>query len=54
MRDEIQMLTWIFQPSTTFMTSAIAYILMPDMSTVMKANEIPLRARVASPYRSCK
>jgi len=31
------------------MTSAIAYILVPDMSTVMNAKEMPLSARVASP-----
>ena len=43
------MLKWMFQPSTTFMTNAIAYILMPDISTVMNANEMPLKARVASP-----
>jgi hypothetical protein len=43
------MLTWIFHPRTTFMTRAMAYMLMPDIRTVMKANEIPLRARVASP-----
>jgi hypothetical protein len=43
------MLTWMFQPSTTFITSAMAYMLMPDMSTVMTAKEMPLSARVDSP-----
>src|SRR5215470_3909594 len=36
--DEIHMLKLIFQPSTTFMTSAMEYMLMPLISTVMKAN----------------
>ena len=43
------MLKWIFHPRTTFITMAMAYMLMPDIKTVMNANEMPLRARVASP-----
>ncbi len=43
------MLKWMFQPRTTFITKAIAYILMPDIKTVMKAKEMALRARVDSP-----
>ena len=46
------MLKWMFQPTTTFITSAMAYMLMPDMRTVMAAKEIPLRARAPSPYRN--
>ena len=34
------MLKLMFQPSTTFMTTAMAYMLMPLIRTVMKANEI--------------
>ena len=39
MSDETQMLKWMSQPSTTFITSAMAYILMPLISTVMKPKE---------------
>ena len=52
MSDETQMLKWMSQPSTTFMTSAIEYMLMPLISTVMKAKEIADSARLASPNRS--
>ena len=31
------MLKWMFQPSTTFITSAMAYMLMPDIKMVMNA-----------------
>ena len=31
------------------MTSAIAYMLIPDIRMVMTANEMPLSARVLSP-----
>ena len=49
MSDDTQMLKWMFQPSTTFITSAIAYMLMPDMRTVMKAKQKAPRNRVDSP-----
>src|SRR6516165_6660218 len=38
--EETKMLRLRSQPSTTFMTTAIAYMLMPLMSTVMNANEM--------------
>jgi len=38
------MLKWMFQPSTTFMMTAMAYMLTPDMRMVIRANEIALRA----------
>src|SRR6185437_11108749 len=47
--DETQMLKLMFQPSTTFMTRAMEYMLMPLISTVMKAKEIAARARLDSP-----
>ena len=46
------MLKLMSQPSTTFITSAIEYILMPLISTVMNANETAERARAGSPKRS--
>ncbi len=46
------MLKLMSQPSTTFITSAIEYILMPLISTVMTANETDERARLDSPKRS--
>src|SRR5579872_883194 len=52
--DEIQMLKLMFQPSTTFVTRAMEYMLMPLISTVMKAKEMAARARLDSPYRSFK
>jgi len=42
------------QPRTTFMTSAMEYMLTPDMRTVMKAKEMPETARAPSPKRSCR
>ena len=37
------MLKWMFQPSTTFMTTAMAYMLTPDMRMVINAKEIALK-----------
>ncbi len=36
------MLKLMFQPSTTFITTAIAYMLTPDIRMVMKAKVIAL------------
>ena len=47
--EEIKMLTLISHPSTTLITTAIAYMLMPLMSTVMKANEMDDRAWAPGP-----
>src|SRR5580692_3813981 len=52
--DETQMLKLMSQPRTTFITSAMAYMLMPLISTVMNANEIAESARLASPKRNFK
>ena len=35
-----ELLTWMFHPRTTLITTAMAYMLMPLISTVMNANEI--------------
>ncbi len=48
-RDDIQMLKLMSQPSTTFMTMAIEYMLMPLISTVMNPNETADSARADSP-----
>jgi len=48
-REETQMLKLMSQPSTTFMTSAMEYMLMPLINTVMKANDTEDRVRAASP-----
>ena len=47
--DDTKMLKFMSQPRTDFITRAIANMLIPDISTVMKANEKALSARVASP-----
>ena len=52
MIDETQMLKLMSQPNTTFMTSAMEYMLMPLISTVMNANETDDRVRAFSPNRS--
>ena len=52
--DETQMLKLMSQPSTICMTLAMANMLTPLMSTVMKANETADRARLGSPKRSFK
>ena len=52
--EDTQMLKLMSQPSTTFITSAIEYMLMPLMNTVISANEIAESAREASPKRSFK
>src|SRR5256885_17199598 len=52
--DDTQMLKLMSQPSTTFMTRAMEYILMPLIRTVMKANEMAERARLDSPNRSLR
>ena len=52
--DEIQMLKWMSQPSTTFITSAMEYMLMPLMRTVMNPKEMAERARAGSPKRSLR
>src|SRR5450432_3516422 len=50
--EDTQMLKLMSQPSTTFITSAMEYILMPLMNTVINAKEIAESAREASPKRS--
>ena len=52
MIDDTQMLKLMSQPSTTFITSAIEYMLMPLISTVMKPKETADSARDGSPKRS--
>ena len=52
--EETQMLKLMSQPSTTFITSAMEYMLMPLMRTVMKAKETAARPRLASPKRNCR
>src|SRR5256885_7590785 len=52
--DDTQILKLMSHPSTTFMTNAMEYILMPLISTVMKANEMAERARLDSPNRSLR
>src|SRR5881409_4382831 len=47
--EETQMLKLMSQPSTTFMTSAIEYILMPLISTVMNAKVTAESRRLGSP-----
>ena len=42
--DETQMLKWMFQPSTTFITTAMAYMLTPDIRMVITAKEIGAQA----------
>ena len=54
MSDDTQMLKWMSHPSTTFITRAIEYMLMPLMSTVMKANETAESKRLFSPKRSLR
>src|ERR1700722_7735867 len=50
--DEIQILKLMSQPSTTFITSAMEYMLMPLINTVMNAKEMAERARLDSPKRN--
>src|SRR5260370_29010575 len=50
--EEIQMLKCMSQPSTTFMTSAIEYMLMPLINTVMNPKQIAASALDDSPKRS--
>jgi hypothetical protein len=52
--DETQMLKWMSQPNTTFITSAIEYMLMPLISTVIKPKQMAASARDDSPNRSFK
>ncbi len=52
--DDTQMLKFRFHPSTTFITSAIEYMLMPLISTVMNAKLTADNARAPSPYRRCR
>src|SRR6267143_510259 len=52
--DETQMLKWMSQPSTTFITSAIEYILMPLISTVMNPKQTAASVLDDSPKRSFK
>ena len=47
--EETQILKWISQPSTTFMTRAMEYMLMPLISTVINPKEMAERARAGSP-----
>src|SRR5581483_7490950 len=51
-RDDTQMLRLMFQPSTIFNTSAIAYMLMPLINTVMNAKLTEDSARLGSPNLS--
>src|SRR5277367_760357 len=53
-REETQMLKLMSQPNTICMTLAMANMLTPLISTVMKANEIADKARLGSPKRSFK
>ena len=46
------MLVFMFHPRTTRMTTAMAYMLMPLISTVMKANEMEEMAWLPGPKRS--
>ncbi len=46
------MLKLMSQPNTICMTLAMANILTPLISTVMKANEIADKARLCSPKRN--
>jgi hypothetical protein len=46
------MLKLMFQPNTTFMTSAMEYMLMPLIRTVIIAKEIPDSVRLGSPNLS--
>ncbi|MNT93272.1 hypothetical protein D3C72_2347010 [compost metagenome] len=48
------MLAWIDQPRSSWNTRAMAYMLMPEASTVMAANEMALRPRVFSSKRSLR
>src|SRR5215469_3665253 len=50
--DETMMLKWRFQPRTTSITTAIAYMLTPDIRMVMNANVTALKALASLPYRS--
>src|SRR5450432_2544102 len=52
--DDAQMLNRMSQPSTTFMTSAMEYMLMPLMSTVMAPKLMAESAREGSPNRSLR
>ena len=49
---DTHMLTCQSQPSSSLKTSAIRYRLMPDMSSVITANEIALSMRMRSSKRS--
>ena len=46
------MLKLMSQPSTTFMTKAMEYMLIPLISTVMKAKQTDESVRLDSPKRS--
>jgi len=48
------MLKFRIPANTTFITSAIEYILMPLISTVMKAKLMAESARAPSPKRRCR
>ena len=50
--EETQMLKLMSQPSTTFMTSAMEYILMPLISTVISPKQTAASTRDGSPKRS--
>ena len=47
-RDETQMLKWIFHPRVTFMITAMEYMLMPLMRMVITANDIADTERAPS------
>ncbi len=44
----------MFQPSTTCITTAMAYMFTPDIRMVMKAKQTPETPRAPSPKRSCR
>jgi hypothetical protein len=52
--DDTQILRWMSQPSTTFITSAIEYMLMPLIKTVINPKQMAASPRADSPYRSCR
>src|SRR5579872_7410331 len=50
--DETQILKLMFQPRTTFMTTAMAYMFTPDIMMVITANVTALRPLASDPYRN--
>jgi hypothetical protein len=52
--EEIKMLKLMFHPRTIFSTSAIEYMLIPLISTVMNAKLMAESVRLDSPKRSLR